>query len=75
MSLMTRRRFLALGAFALPTTVCADATLFEPTALRVTKLSLGKEARCRFLHFTDFHYNGDAQYAGVIGKPECRIDV
>ncbi|MDQ6765877.1 MAG: metallophosphoesterase [Verrucomicrobiota bacterium] len=59
--MMTRRKFLALGALALPATAWADAAAFEPTNLRVTRLNLG--ATVRFAHFTDFHYKGDVAYA------------
>ncbi len=62
MSMMTRRKFLALGALALPTAIGGDACL-EPTNLRVTKLPLRENGSLRFVHFTDFHYKGDAAYA------------
>ncbi len=59
---MTRRKFLALGTLAFPAAVAADACL-EPTNLRVTKLALNENGDCRFVHFTDFHYKGNAAYA------------
>ena len=67
--MMTRRKFLALGALALPSAVAADAALLEPTALRVAKLDLARGVGARFVQFTDFHFKGDRDYAGeVIGK-------
>jgi len=66
MSMMTRRKFLALGTLAVPAAVCADAVLFEPTALRVTKLALSDSGTLRFIHFTDFHFKGDARYASEL---------
>ena len=61
--MMTRRKFLALGALALPAAIGADAALVEPTALRIAKLDLGTAAGTRFVHFTDFHFKGDRRYA------------
>lgn len=60
---MTRRKFLGLSALALPLAVAADAACIEPTNLRVNKLELNKNGALRFVHFTDFHYKGDAGYA------------
>ena len=65
MSNITRRRFLGLSALALPAALGTGAALFETTALRVTKLRHGPGA-CRFVHFTDFHYKGDAEYAAEV---------
>jgi predicted MPP superfamily phosphohydrolase len=64
MSKMTRRQFLTLGALALPAAAGADARWIEPTRLRVTELNLGRG--CRFVHFSDFHYKGDASYAAEV---------
>ena len=58
---ITRRKFLGLGALALPATLGAGSA-FETTMLRITKLRHGPGA-CRFVHFSDFHYKGDADYA------------
>jgi predicted MPP superfamily phosphohydrolase len=64
MSNFTRRKFLGLGALALPAVLGADSAAFETTALRVTELRHGKgKGNCRFVHFTDFHYKGDSEYA------------
>lgn len=64
MSNITRRKFLGLTALALPAAFGANARFIEPTSLRVTKLDLpGGRGDCRFVHFTDFHYKGDAAYA------------
>ena len=62
MSRITRRKFLGLSALALPAALGANSSAFETTTLRVTKLDRGP-GPCRFVHFTDFHYKGDAEYA------------
>jgi predicted MPP superfamily phosphohydrolase len=59
---ITRRKFLGLAALALPAALGADSTAFETTTLRITKLRHGPGS-CRFIHFTDFHYRGDTDYA------------
>ena len=63
---MTRRKFLGLSALAIPAAVGADARWIEPTSLRVTNLKLAGGGNCRFVHFTDFHYKGDASYAAEV---------
>jgi hypothetical protein len=65
MSNFSRRKFLGLGALALPAMLGADSAAFETTALRVTKLQHGT-GNCRFVHFSDFHYKGDADYAAQV---------
>jgi hypothetical protein len=65
MSNLTRRKFLGLGALALPAVLGADSAAFETTALHVTKLRHG-DGNCRFVHFSDFHYKGDAEYAAEV---------
>jgi predicted MPP superfamily phosphohydrolase len=65
MSKITRRRFLGLSALALPAALGTSAAVHETTALRVTKLRIGP-GTCRFAHFTDFHYRGDAEYAAEV---------
>ncbi len=67
MNKFTRRKFLGLTALALPAALGANARFVEPTSLRVTKFDLSRGARdCRFVHFTDFHYKGDASYAADV---------
>ncbi len=67
MSKITRRKFLGLTALALPAALGADARFIEPTSLRVTNFNLpGGPGDCRFVHFTDFHYKGDASYAAEV---------
>ena len=66
MSRMTRRKFLALGALALPAAAGVDAALIEPERLRVTDLTLNEDGQLRFLQFTDFHYKGDDDYAAEV---------
>src|SRR2546421_4838516 len=62
MSRITRRIFLGLSALALPAALGAGSSAFETTTLRVTKLERGP-GPCRLVHFSDFHYRGDADYA------------
>jgi len=65
MSMMTRRKFLGLAGLALPAALGAEACI-EPTSLRITNLSLSPGGKLRFVHFTDFHYKGDSDYAGEV---------
>ena len=65
MSKISRRKFLGLGALALPAVLGADSAAFETTALRVTKLQHGP-GKCRLVHFSDFHYKGDTEYAANV---------
>ncbi len=66
MKKISRRTFLGLSALALPAVAGIDARWIEPTSLRVTDLKLNPNGRCRFVHFADFHYKGDADFAGEI---------
>src|ERR1700737_3739687 len=63
MTRITRRKFLGLTSLAIPAVIGADARWIEPTFLRVTKLRLNNNTKCRFVHFTDFHHKGDVEYA------------
>ncbi len=63
---MTRRKFLALGLSALPAAAALDARFGEPTWLRLTKFDLSPQPTNRFVHFSDFHYKGDAEYAAKV---------
>ncbi len=62
---MTRRKFLALGALALPAAAGVNAAVIEPERLRVTNLTLSP-GKLRFVQFTDFHFKGDDEYAGEV---------
>ncbi len=62
MSIMTRRKFLALGALAVPAAAGAHAAT-GTNALRVTKLALKEGGNLRFVQFTDLHHKGDTRYA------------
>jgi predicted MPP superfamily phosphohydrolase len=64
--LLTRRRFLFLAGSALPAAAGLEAGWLEPTSLRLTRLGLREQRGCRFLHFSDFHYKGDARYAAEV---------
>ena len=63
MKKISRRKFLTLSALAVPAVIGADARWVEPMSLRVTNLKLNKNAKSRFVHFTDFHHKGDVKYA------------
>ena len=65
MSIITRRRFLGLSALALPAALGADSAALETTSLRVTKLTAGTGS-CRFVHFSDFHFKGDVDFAADV---------
>jgi uncharacterized protein len=66
MSGISRRNFLKLGVLALPLAVGGDAGLARSYRLRVTDLKLNAAGKCRFVHFSDFHYTGDASYAAEV---------
>jgi predicted MPP superfamily phosphohydrolase len=66
MSAIPRRDFLKIGALAVPAALGLDARFIEPTALCVRKLTLNPTGTCRFVHFTDFHHKGNADYAGEL---------
>ncbi len=63
---LTRRQFLGLGLVALPAAAGIDGRFAEPTWLRVTHFDLQPNPTCRFVQFSDFHYKGDADYAGEV---------
>ena len=63
---MTRRKFLTLGALAIPAAVGANTALAEPTNVCVKELALPSGGSLRFVQFTDFHYKGDARYAAEV---------
>ena len=60
MRTLNRRQFLGLGLAALPAAAGIDGRFAEPTWLRVTRLDLHSQPTCRFVHFSDLHYKGDA---------------
>ncbi|PZR76371.1 MAG: hypothetical protein DLM73_02705 [Chthoniobacterales bacterium] len=63
MSKITRRKFLGLTALALPAAALgADARFIETNSLRITRIKCGP-GNCHLVHFSDFHYRGDADYA------------
>ena len=64
MSTLSRRKFLKLGALALPLAATGDTRFAE--ALRVTSLNVNGTAKCRFIHFSDFHFQGDEAFAGEV---------
>jgi predicted MPP superfamily phosphohydrolase len=67
--MISRRKFLGLGLLALPAAAGIDAKWIEPSLLNVRELQLNTASRTRFIHFSDFHYKGDADFAAkVVGK-------
>lgn len=62
MRMMTRRQFLTLAGLTIPGAIAADACI-EPGALRVTRLDFNPAGKLRLVHFSDFHYKGDAEFA------------
>lgn len=64
--MISRRKFIGLGLLALPATAGIDAKWIEPSLLSVRKLELNSASRARFIHFSDFHYKGDADFAGEV---------
>jgi predicted MPP superfamily phosphohydrolase len=65
MSKITRRKFLGLTALALPAALGVESSALETTTLRVTEVQHGR-GPCRLVHFSDFHYRGDADYAAEV---------
>jgi len=62
----SRRQFLGLGLAALPAVAGIDSRFAEPTWLRVTQFDLYPQPANRFVHFSDLHYKGDADYAARV---------
>jgi hypothetical protein len=60
---ISRREFIGLGLLALPAAAGLDARYAEPKWLRVTQVDLHPQSTCRFVHFSDLHYKGDAEFA------------
>ena len=63
---INRRQFLSAfgAALAVVPLAAADATLIEPTRLKIQPVRLGHGPPAhRFVHFTDLHYKGDRPYA------------
>jgi hypothetical protein len=63
---LTRRKFLALGLGFVPIAAGVDARFGEPTWLRVSHFNLRPQPANRFVHFSDLHYKGDAEYAAKV---------
>jgi uncharacterized protein len=61
--MISRRKFLGLSLLALPAVAGIDANWIEPSLLCVKNLQLYRGDHARFVHFSDFHYKGDAQFA------------
>lgn len=67
---ISRRKFLAAVLLATPGAVFADAKYLEPTWLKVRHRRIGNGPPAhRFVHFTDLHHKGDANYLkSVVAK-------
>jgi uncharacterized protein len=63
---ISRRKFLRLGALALPAALGADARLIEPKLLRITRVTINPAGELQVVHFSDFHYKGDKEYASEV---------
>ncbi len=60
---ISRRKFLAGAALAMPIVALGDAGLVEPNWLRVRTMAFhGGKPRHRLVHFTDLHYKGNRAF-------------
>ena len=59
---ISRRNFLRLGALSLPSLLMADGFLIEPEFIRVRNVSLSSTPTRRFVHISDIHHKGEANY-------------
>lgn len=60
---VSRRRFLLGALLASPFLAAADAKWLEPTWVKTRRIRLTQERpKHRFVHFTDVHHKGDAEY-------------
>jgi predicted MPP superfamily phosphohydrolase len=63
MAKISRRRFLGLSALAAAGLGTAAGL---STRLRITRLKMADRPKARFVHFSDFHYAGDAAFANEV---------
>ncbi|HJT80820.1 MAG TPA: metallophosphoesterase [Chthoniobacterales bacterium] len=63
---LSRRRFLKITALSVPAIAGVHASIIEPARLQVRHFKASPQGGCRFVHFSDLHYRGDANYAGEI---------
>jgi predicted MPP superfamily phosphohydrolase len=66
MAMISRRKFLQLGALAVPAITGVHARLIEPIRLQVKEFRARNQGTCRFVHFSDLHYRGDSSYAAEV---------
>ncbi|HEY4281490.1 MAG TPA: metallophosphoesterase [Chthoniobacterales bacterium] len=66
MSTISRRNFLKIFGLSLPAVAGIDTCLIEPRRLEVKQLQLGHDPQCQFVHFSDLHYRGDAEFAAEV---------
>src|SRR4051812_18913280 len=71
--MITRRKFLGLGAVALPAALGINARWLEPRNLRVHKLKAG-DGNTRFIQISDFHHKGDTGYAAEVIETVNRLN-
>ena len=50
----------------MPVAFGIDASLIEPTNLRVTRFNVNPNGSHRLVHFSDFHHKGDVDYAAEV---------
>ena len=55
-----------MGAVGAPIAVAAEAIGIEPSWLKVERIRLSESPRHRFIHITDIHHRGDADYLGKV---------
>jgi|tagenome__1003787_1003787.scaffolds.fasta_scaffold20845498_2 predicted MPP superfamily phosphohydrolase len=73
MSTISRRRFLKIATLSVPALAGVHASLVEPRRIQVRYLQGSSQPTCRFVHFTDLHYRGDAEYASEIVQTINRL--
>jgi predicted MPP superfamily phosphohydrolase len=78
MSNFTRRKFLKIAGLSLPAMAGVHSAIIEPVRLQIRHFQANSHSlqtvaktpnhqnRCRFVHFSDLHYRGDADYAAEI---------
>jgi len=62
----SRRRFIAAALGTVATAVAAEGFIFEPQRLKITSVRLTEQPQHRFVAWSDFHFNGDVEYAEKI---------
>ncbi|HEY4417297.1 MAG TPA: metallophosphoesterase [Verrucomicrobiae bacterium] len=64
---INRRKFILAALLATPVALAGDATLIEPTWLKIQRLQIGDgKTGVRFAHFSDIHYKGNHAYLQTV---------